>query len=445
MSNQNIRAIQARLSELGYDPGVLDGLDGKNTRAAIRAFQRDKGLNDDGIVGSLTRAALWPGSGSGSGSGPQRRGKRIAVFCDGTWNSPFINQPTHVHQLSEATVESNDQIKTYLSGLGTGGRLRTGFGKILNKIGGGAFGWGLDGKIREAYQFVAQNYEPGDEILIFGFSRGAYTARSLAGMIRKAGIVKDADDKKKVQAAFDLYRLAGRTNRPDSDHIWQQRRALSPRFATSAADRDKRADESHLVRISYLGVWDTVGALGIPEPIFGLFAKLWNTRFRFHDTVLSGLVRSARHAVAIDERREIFEAALWSNLETVGERPGLNGDKTGADRPYQQVWFVGDHGTVGGSGSNRGLAAITLDWIAEGARDAGLVLDARKMPGIAPNPVAPGSVLHKSGPGGGPKKWRVGPGSTQDLSPAAEARMKKFSAYRPRNLSRVLAGYFSGP
>lgn len=433
------RYVQSRLTELGFDPGSVDGLDGPKTRAGVRAFQnwhndqlRQK-LAVDGIAGPRTLAALRLG----------RKGKRIVVFCDGTWNSPYIKQPTHVHQLFKATADSDRQVAVYFPGVGTGGKLRTGIGKLLNKIGGGAFGWGLDAKIKEAYGFIAGKYEPDDEILIFGFSRGAYTARSLAGMIRKAGIVSDASDKKKINEAFALYRKAGPDNAPDKTHIWQQRRALSPSFATSSWDLAQRGSGSHLVRISYLGIWDTVGALGIPEPIFGPIAKLWNTRFRFHDTVLSKLTRSARHAVAIDERRQIFEAALWSNLETTPGNKGLNGDETGKDRPYQQVWFVGDHGTVGGSGSNRGLTSISLDWIARGALRAGLELEpGRKFPESRPDPLSPGSELHKSGPGGGPKKWRSGPAMSRELSETAEQRLKRFPGYRPKNLSALLGQYY---
>ncbi len=302
--------------------------------------------------------------------------KRIAVFCDGTWNSPDIPQPTHVHRLWRATLEHDGQIAAYFPGVGTSSRMRTWAENKIHQVGGGAFGWGLNHNIRIAYQFIAERYAAGDELYIFGFSRGAYTARSLAGMIRKCGIAADPGDDT-VRKAFDLYRLPGAENHPDKPHILETRRQVSPDFATSQKDLDWRSDHSQLVNIAYLGIWDTVGALGMPPSVLGSAARIWNRRYRFHDLELSSLVSSARHAVSLDEKRKFFAMTGWDNLDkrtdpdTNQAKPGLNDGDTSDSRLYQQQWFVGDHGMVGGSGVNRGLTNVTLDWITAGAETAG--------------------------------------------------------------------------
>ena len=111
---------------------------------------------------------------------------RIAIFCDGTWNSPDIQEPTSVHKLKQALVSdpARGQVAAYFQGIGTDERFDGPVKRFLNRWGGGAFGWGLDAKVKQAYQFLAQAYQDGDEIYLFGFSRGAFTARSVAGMIR---------------------------------------------------------------------------------------------------------------------------------------------------------------------------------------------------------------------------------------------------------------------
>lgn len=327
--------------------------------------------------------------------------KRIAIFCDGTWNSPTIDQPTHVRQLSMAVDQGPDQLSLYMPGVGVNNQNSGVFSGLLNKFGGGAFGWGLNAKIKAAYADLARNYEPGDEILIFGFSRGAYTARSLGGMIRKCGFPDQVTDAS-IRKAFRLYKKSGSKNAPDTPHILKARAKISPHFATSQVDLDsRRGGDVHLVRVTYMGIWDTVGALGLPVALFGPVAKLWNSRHQFHDTDLSSLVQSARHAVAIDEMRTMFEVTPWSNLDATRDTngritgPGLNKDDTSPDRPYQQMWFAGDHSMVGGTGQLRGLTSITLDWIADGARRVGLRL--RNDPPVldaAPDPMHPGPEQH---------------------------------------------------
>lgn len=366
----------------------------------------------------------------------------IAIFCDGTWSSAQTETGTHVLRLCSACARDDTQHVLYIEGVGTGAGKTSDLGRKINQIGGVLFGWGLNRNIKSAYQALCETYHPGDKIMIFGFSRGAYTARSLAGMIRKCGILENPTQAN-VARAFRLYRTRGAQNSPDAAHIRAQRRELSPHFATSQADVLERQDESALVRITYLGIWDTVGALGLPETIMGRIANWWNARYKFHDTSLTHLVESARHAVALDERRVLFEPSLWNNLDANGEHIGLNRGDTSPTRPYQQTWFVGDHGMVGGSAKTRALSEITLTWIWEGAAQLGLRLKpGERIPQVRTNPSSPTREIDDTGmlyrliPA--LMAWRAGPKRAQDLHDSARMRLVRVSSYRPGSLLRLM-------
>ncbi len=382
---------------------------------------------------------------------------RIAIFCDGTWNSPTMDQPTHVARLFEKTPQSNAQRTHYFEGVGAEAKDAGFFRRTLMKIGGGAFGWGLNENIKKAYAALCDAYEPGDEIFMFGFSRGAYTARSLAGMVRKCGILADPSPAQ-VDKAFRLYRRPGPENHPDALHILAERRRLSPRFATSRADMTWREvtpwkddpNRMHRVQISYLGIWDTVGALGIPAPLVGPIASLWNRKYRFHDTLLSSLVLSARHAVGLDERRVFYRPALWDNLEASRDDEGLNkGDRT-AMRPYQQVWFTGTHAIVGGSAIKaRKLTGQTLAWIAQGAAEAGLQIEMDDLLDVVGDPLADSHTLNTPPwiytVAGNLLRWRKGPGHPIDLHGSALERVEGRRDYRPRSLKSLRPELFGEP
>ena len=298
--------------------------------------------------------------------------KNIAIFCDGTWNKSDAPAPTNVVRLAQAVRNTQPkgqeraQVVIYVEGVGTGrgaGKLA----KFMDRNLGGMFGWGLLENIKEAYRAIIFNYEPGDQIFLFGFSRGAYTARSLAGLIRKAGILP-RDKVHLIEDALALYKAPGRDNHPDSRHIQAERARLSPLVATSTDDQEARAGDSTLLRIAYLGIWDTVGALGVPSAI-PVLAKPLNRKYDFHDHDLSSSVAAARHAVAIDETRKTFPPTLWENLGELNAR-------FPADEPlYQEQWFAGDHAGVGGGGRDGALARISMDFVAEGAKLAGLDID----------------------------------------------------------------------
>ena len=373
--------------------------------------------------------------------------KRIAIFCDGTWNSKTMDVPTHVVRLSEAYHGVENQVVEYQPGVGTDKEgFRLNISEFINKYGGGALGWGLAMNVKLAYKKIVEHYEPDDEIYIFGFSRGAYTARSLAGMIRKCGIIpRDKLNNQTLNRAFALYRKGGDENRPSADHIRRERLALSPVFATDADDLALRGGQGHLIKIAYLGVWDTVGALGVPD-LLGPITRMVNFRHKFHDTELSSLVKSARHAVALDEHRVLYSPALWGNLDhgIRGKSP-LNGSDTSDKRPYQQSWFIGDHGVVGGSNPEKKLTGFSLEWIAQGAAQCGLKLNPSvQMPEVIPDALVETDVI-KSMVSGALQDWRTGPQKTRHCHPSVAERLRTGRLfYAPESLKTVVADLLNG-
>ena len=308
--------------------------------------------------------------------------KRIAIFCDGTWNRHDAPYPTNVVRMAQAVrltaEDGRNQHVIYQIGVGSG-RGGNKLAKVLDKLGGGALGWGLTENIEEAYRALVFCYEPGDEIYIFGFSRGAYTARSLAGLIRSCGI-PPREKVGEVTAAIERYRSRDPETHPDDPESFLYRRDFSPYVATSESEFNWRVQSKAglcvKLNLAYLGVWDTVGALGVPG--FLAAASILNQKYQFHDTDLSRSVGSARHAVAIDERRKTFPSSLWDNLDQLNAL-ALTGDRDAPvdpsevdDWPYRQEWFPGDHSTLGGGVEKPGLAAASFRWIAEGARKVGL-------------------------------------------------------------------------
>lgn len=296
--------------------------------------------------------------------------KRL-VFCfDGTWNRLDAQHPTNVVITAESVVprarDGVAQVIYYDQGVGTqrGERLR-----------GGAFGLGLERNLSNAYRFLIFNFEPDDEIYVFGFSRGAYMARSFVGLISNSGIPKRcfAD---RITEAVERYRsrLNDDFYKRDMLHF---RKDTCPDFCVSKEETEWRTlqvpgfdvQKAKQLTVKYLGVWDTVGSLGIP----GRWASLFNRRYLFHDTSLSAFVESARHAVAIDEKRKYFVPTLWDNLEKLNA--GRGASSRDENRPYQQLWFPGVHTAVGGGAESRGLSDEALSWIWDGARQAGLDLD----------------------------------------------------------------------
>ena len=288
--------------------------------------------------------------------------KRIILLLDGTWNdSDFGNADTNIVRMADIIARSLDpdqaresnlnqgptalvkargykgsdveHLVFYERGVGTG---------ALDRMRGGVFGTGLADNIRRAYRILSFHYEPGDEVFVFGFSRGAYTARSLVGFIGAVGLLKRGDcTEERERSAWQFYRT------PPNDRL--------PGIWTGLT---RYVHERENFRIACLALFDTVGALGIPLS----HMKLYNRdRYEFHDVNLSSITRVNLHALAIDEHREPFRATIW-------RKPRFKAYTS----VTEQVWFPGAHADIGGGyipydarGTNglKALDDIALDWM----------------------------------------------------------------------------------
>lgn len=279
--------------------------------------------------------------------------RKLIVCCDGTWNSEDnkddgVLAPTNVFKIFNALRCDETQLTRYQSGVGSGG--------LIDKVMGGTIGLGLSEDIRDCYQWLATHYQEGDELFLFGFSRGAFTARSLGGMIGRCGIVRFASDEGMGEVVERIY-----------DQGYRKKQLL--------ADLTFYPDSQ---AIRFIGVWDTVGALGIPDDkgLLNLLDRPDN--YRFHDVQLGQHIKTARHAVAIDEKRGSFTPTLWDPA------PG---------RDMQQIWFAGVHSDVGGGYKEHGLSDITLAWMMEEAGHCGLVFRESASSQLHPDPAG---LLHES-------------------------------------------------
>ena len=336
--------------------------------------------------------------------------KRIAIFCDGTWNTPDTAEDGKLCQtnvvkmanaLAQTSVDGTEQLLYYHTGIGSEGSL-------IRRIFDGATGTGISDNILHAYRFIIKNYQKGDELYLFGFSRGAFTVRSLSGLIRNSGILK-RENLDKVNTAYRIYK----SRKPEHQ----------PREVESALFRRTFAVEEATI-IKFIGVWDTVGALGNPLFLHGIFSR----RNEFHDTGLSTRISNAYHALAIDEKRKNFEATLWHQQPNSGSQV------------LEQVWFPGVHSDVGGGyqASECGLSDIALHWMLGKAR--GCDLNFEELP-VLPNPLG---MMHESYVGFyklQPKLFRpMDKGCPKDrntnemVHPSVVERYKIDPSYRPKNL-----------
>jgi uncharacterized protein (DUF2235 family) len=278
---------------------------------------------------------------------------RLVVFADGTWNKMDAgDKGTNVVKLCAATLNDKKvQTTFYDPGVGT---------RWYNRLRGGAFGVGISENIKECYKFIVEQWhDHEDEIFLFGFSRGAYTVRSLAGLIHFAGIVRDKDV---IDQAYDFYRDAKKIT-PKTE---EEKKSFDPKRKAEfdSFRRNNTRDLDRAARIKMIGVWDTVGALGIPQS--WLNEHLNPFPHEFHDTSLGDNVDHAVHALSIDEKRKAFQPTLWD-----------------PDPRALQVFFSGVHSDVGGGyDDDRKLGDITLRWMAKRAEEQGLQLDWSRLPEI---------------------------------------------------------------
>lgn len=271
--------------------------------------------------------------------------KRLALFLDGTWNAVGTN--TNVWRLrslcADKDLDGRQQLRYYDTG--------------VNGVIGGSWGKGLTEKVQEAYNWLVENYEDGDQIFIFGFSRGAHTARSLAGFISICGLLK-------AGGALGVDQLYERYRNDDNRTIFKL-----PTFASQDITLEERwmLKYSRPVAIEMVGVWDTVGALGVPA--FS-FSGISSSTLKFHHTGLRKPIRHGFHALAIDEHRAKFTPTPWTIRTKVGATTSTS---MRSIESVEQRWFVGAHANVGGGCFNDTLAQIPLRWMMEKASTLGLV------------------------------------------------------------------------
>jgi uncharacterized protein (DUF2235 family) len=284
--------------------------------------------------------------------------KRIVICADGTWNerdrlddTTGTRRPTNVTKTARAVRPHDDdgvsQVTYYHEGVGTGGP--------LDQLTGGAFGEGMEANICNLYRFLVYNHEPGDELYFFGFSRGAFTVRSLAGFVHFAGLVSKEEDYY-VPDLFQCYAKGHGPGTPAWARLFEELNRKGRRRLV-----DRRAQTPH---IRFIGVWDTVGALGPPGTLGQLARRIDPKRHSFHAVGLNPLIDNVAHALAIDEQRAAFAPTLYSR----DDAPGWSGR-------LHQAWFAGVHTDIGGGYDYDDHANHALNWVLGHARALGLALD----------------------------------------------------------------------
>ena len=296
--------------------------------------------------------------------------KNIVLCADGTGNNDIKARGTNVFKLYEAIDRHRHkedssavpQIAFYDDGVGTS--------KFIPlRVLGGALGFGFTRNVKDLYTELAHSYEPQDRLYLFGFSRGAYTVRTLAGFIQCCGIldVRNLDNQtiaKQVDAAWKVFRKTAFTGSMRDD----PRRAKVPPDSTASKEDPKETrlvTNKHTglsayspVNIEFLGVWDTVGAIGVP---IAELTKLINAFYplTFNELTVGPWVKRARHALSIDDERLTFTPELWN-------------EQDGKDQRVKQVWFAGVHSNVGGGYPKHGMSLVALDWMMSEAKQSGL-------------------------------------------------------------------------
>ncbi|MFE2972398.1 DUF2235 domain-containing protein [Streptomyces sp. NPDC059340] len=283
----------------------------------------------------------------------------LIVCCDGTWNSPDQESVTNVRRLFNAldNTDPSKQLSHYVPGVGTEGG-------VVPRLADGGLGVGLGfgpgrslaANVIEGYHWLITNYQPEDYIALFGFSRGAYTARSLAGLIAMCGLIRcgvdERDTWRRIKRVYHRYQLGYQDQRgresQDGDQHWRD--GLDFWFDP----RDARD-----IPVKFIGVFDTVGSLGIPDPWRWMAPGFSSRRYEFNDVRLNPYVWFAYHALAMDEPRGPFSPTLWEEVAPPADVRQL--------QTLEQVWFPGSHMDVGGGHRETGLSDGALQWMIERA------------------------------------------------------------------------------
>ena len=330
----------------------------------------------------------------------------IVVCADGTWNRPEEelgkDQPTNVLKLARGISPGKGANKQHVF-------YDWGLGSYHNRGLAGTTGRGIHKNILDGYRYIVHNYAPGDRIFLFGFSRGAYTVRAIGGLINNCGIIKRAEAKH-IARAWNIYKSAARKNHPSSDEA----KDFRDKFSHSSLD------------VHFVGVWDTVGALGIPFSLMGLF----DANDEFYDNRMGSNIVTARHALAIDERREDFAPTLWEQVSDTDD--------------VKQIWFAGSHSDIGGGypadADGSRIANVPLKWMLGEARKTGLIVEDHVVDANNGDTLA---RIHKSRT----KLFRFRPARERGLEhpeirtavhPSVKDRYEKDAGYRPGNLVKLI-------
>jgi uncharacterized protein (DUF2235 family) len=295
--------------------------------------------------------------------------KRIVICCDGSGADKLERQPSNVLMMYRATRGFEPgQIAWYEAGVGTG--------TLWNRFGGGVYGDGLTRNIQRAYMHLVEHYEPGDEVFLFGWSRGAFTVRSLVGLIKNIGLLTP-ERAACFPVGLEMYRR--KTCGPNSD--------IARRF---------REQNSIDMPVKFMGVWGTVGSMGIPARRFSRDGS-WMKKYGFHDERLTTMVENAYQALAIDEKRGTFKPVIWHDPEApkpdsteanksdddlIKQHPACFAESGSVSvaivRPKQivvQEWFRGCHSDIGGTNVPAGLSNLTFHWLTNRAKDFNLQIN----------------------------------------------------------------------
>ncbi len=331
----------------------------------------------------------------------------IIVCSDGTWNRPEKEDKdtaTNVLRVARAIAPEHNGVKQHVF-------YDWGIGSYHDSVSGGITGKGLAKNIKDGYRYIVQNYNDGDKIYLFGFSRGAYTSRAICGLINNCGIVK-RKEAKRIEQAWNIYKNEDSDCNPNGEHA-----------------KSFRSKYSHLEKqIHFVGVWDTVGALGIPISFLGLFDR----EEQFYDSKMGPNIAFARHALAIDEKRKDFSPTIWQQQK-------------GAD--LKQLWFAGVHSDIGGSyapdkhkllSSNAALAWMIDEAMAQGLLfESHLLKQLSKASKATELPELHQSRIHffrlKS-----PEDRKLKISNTLKLHQSVKERYDNDPGYRPENLKALL-------
>ncbi|NJO32867.1 MAG: IS4 family transposase, partial [Rhodospirillales bacterium] len=363
LATRDIPRLRRKLPQLlglRSNPGVPEI--GKSKQSRVRWSKFFKELQFSGCIRSILVYHSWRSRFGWRYS----MGKNIILLSDGTGNSAAKFNKTNVWRTYEALDLSDPgkQIAAYDDGVGT-----STFAPLA--LAGGAIGLGLSRNVRQLYAFLCQNYQPDDQIYGFGFSRGAFTIRTLAGFVATQGIMKRGlwkDDQDLWRKTTWLYRQYRKEHSARGQEPWLSRIVRSVRdrlpfqamtnaqHVTGPGDpKPLNPTNIHDAKIEFLGLWDTVDAYGLPmdEMTAGWDRYVWPLSMRSYD--LSNKVKRAAHALCLDDERNTFHPLLWNEAAETGQKR------------LKQVWFAGMHADVGGGYANDSLSLVPLNWVLDEA------------------------------------------------------------------------------